>query len=145
MTLLNAEQLIVGAVYDLANAEGLTPMIDENAPFDLEAHGDNPWYRVTMLPARPEFREVGRESRKRQRGIMQVDVFYPRGTYKGGAKTDAQKVVDAFPSKRIIAGTGDEQVRVRESWYAQGDNARDDAWYHVLVSVAWLADVNDKE
>lgn len=148
MTLLKAEQLIVAAIYTLADAEGLAPMLDENAPFDLEAHGDDPWYRVTTLPGRPTFREVGTNSRKRQVGIVQVDVFYPGGTYKGKAKTDAQTIIDAFPSSRHITGdTADEVVRIRESWYetrgSGAGGAVPDAWYHVPVSIAWIADVDD--
>ncbi len=134
MTLWRAEQLLVGALYEHS---GLDPIIDENMPFDAESH-HGPWYRVSMLPARPQSREIGDGAPMRQRGILQVDVFYPKGEYKGGAKSDAQKIIDAYPAGSVIEGDGD-RVRVRESWYASG--REESRWYHVPVSIAWLAEV----
>lgn len=137
MTLNDAQQMVIAAVYDV----GKTPMVAENEPFNVEEQHD-PWYRVTTLVSRPTFPELTIESAKRHPVITQVDVFHPIGTYDGGAKADAQDFVDAFWAGRVLGSAPGERVRIRESWWERGP--QEPSWYHVLVQIRWIADVVNK-
>lgn len=77
----------------LAGALPAFPLAYENVPFTTAqgtAYGE-----VYLLPAEPENIEIGRAHI--QRGILQVNLFYPLGEGTGAATAKAETIRTAFP------------------------------------------------
>jgi hypothetical protein len=84
-----------------ANAGGVA-IAYENVPY--EPVPGTPYQAAYVLAAEPENIEIG--SAYTERGLFQINLFYPLNTGPGAAETRAKAIRDAFPRGATFTADG---------------------------------------
>jgi hypothetical protein len=122
-------------VFEVALA-ALTPPMDtawENADFTPSV--GVPYQAAYLLPAQPDNPEIG--SGYIQRGIFQINLFYPQGKGWKSARTKAEQLRAAFPRGLSLTDAG-VIVNIIATPEIGPARAEDDL-YFVPVKVRWSA------
>lgn len=92
-----------------------------------------PYQRVTLLTAEPDNREIG--PGYTERGIFQVDLFYPEGTGPAAATARAALIRStfAYATELTSGGVKVNIIATPEIGAARADGDR----FHVPVKIRW--------
>jgi hypothetical protein len=124
--LQNAFQTYIGQI------DGVPPLQTENTLYELQAFVA--YSRFTLLPAEPVQETVGINGRDRHRGLVQVDLFFPKDEGTTAANQAVDALMAAFPRGTTLALTSHtvhiETVR-RDSAYVY------ESFYAVPVLIRW--------
>ena len=96
----------------LTTVAGLPPLYLENIRF--RDNGDA-WCRATLLPAETGIATLGVDGLNEERGIYQIDLFYPEGYGATPANTIADAVINTFKRGTTLTD-GNISVQVWLSW-----------------------------
>lgn len=99
-------------------------------------HG-TPYLRPTLLPARIEQASLGSTGYNRERGIYQIDCFYPVATGRKAGMTKAEALAVVFKRGTVISGTG-FSIRIVNAYV--GAMRQEPNWAVFPVIVEYLAD-----
>lgn len=109
------------------------PTAWENVPYTPALNTAYQW--VWLLPApsgNPMFGDVSEE-----RGILQIQLYYPHARGSLAAQTEAQRIMDHFP--RGLTLTQDGQRVLVHQWPYMSPGRIDNGWYVLTVSVPYSA------
>jgi hypothetical protein len=108
----------------------------ENVPYKPTA--GTPWQRVQLLPGRTENPTWG-SAHRREVGIFELMLFYPKNTGPHDAYTRAATLMAGF-ARGSSFSENNIQVLIDEHPYISGSQ-KDDSWFIVPVNVPYIADV----
>jgi hypothetical protein len=94
-----------------------------------------PWQMVTLLPAEPDNREMN--ATHIERGLMQVNLFYPLNAGPGAAETRAELIRETFSRGASFTSSGVVTHLERTPEIAPG--RVEDDWYLKPVRVRFYA------
>lgn len=94
------------------------------------------WARITDLPSSNDPAGLGRHAPDERLGILQIDLFHPRGTGTAPILGDAQRVLQYFNKGRRLDYDG-QVVKVRKSQRSQ--IRTEELWQSVSVDVHYMA------
>lgn len=115
---------------------GMSPALAtawENAPYSPSP--GTPWQMVTLLPAEPDNREMN--ATHIERGLMQVNLFYPLNAGPSAAETRAELIRDTFP--RGASFTSGSVTTHIERTPEIGPGVVEDDWFMKPVRVRFYA------
>lgn len=105
----------------------------EGAKFD-PVNGQS-WARITDLPSSNDPAGLGRHAPDERLGILQIDLFHPKGSGTAPILGDAQWVLQYFHKGRRLEYDG-QVVKVRKSQRSQ--MRQEDLWQSVSVDVHYI-------
>ena len=117
----------------LQTVSGLPTFHDENTRTKPVAQ--QPWSRLTLLPAQAQALTVGPTGMDQHKGLAQIDLFYPWGTGTATCNAMAALVMAAFP-RSLILTDGTVNAHVEITWQ-QTAFTEQQSWYIVPVIVQW--------
>lgn len=97
-----------------------------------------PWERVDYLDAQTENPSTG-DNFKRDIGIMQVTLHYPRNAGAGQARIRAKALCDGF-KRGLSLAEGTQTLRMLRSPWAV-DLPVDPSWFRIAVSIPYTVDI----
>ncbi|WGK60509.1 phage tail terminator-like protein [Halopseudomonas sp. SMJS2] len=94
------------------------------------------WARITDLPSSNDPAGLGQHAPDERMGILQIDIFHPKGTGTAPILGDAQKALSFFHKGRRLEYEG-QGVLIRKSQRSQ--IRQEELWQFVSVDVHYTA------
>lgn len=120
----------------LATMPGVPAVAWENAKFTPPS--GQPWVQARMIYAEPANEVLGC-TRHRERGILQVDVYYPVQNGSSSCQTQSDTIRARFARGTRLTHAG--QSVLIDKTPSKATIGADGAWYRVAVSIPYSADV----
>jgi Bacteriophage related domain of unknown function len=120
----------------LKTVAGLPRFSEENQA--AEARNVNPYCRSTLSQAQSTVASLGRNPVIAQKGLYQIDLFYPVAYGFQPARTVADAVIAAFPPGALLMPDGVNQLMINTAWSLPGNTYNNEsAFWHVPIRVEW--------
>lgn len=129
MSIINAKDALLTRLASIADP---WPTVYENQEFEPPENGS--WQMPLFIFDGPEAMGWGAESVEEWKGIMQVNLFAPRGSFAMGVEQKAEAIRAHFPRSLNLSNDG-FTVTILNVKTHHGMN--DGRWFHMPVSIYW--------